>query len=313
MLTKLKENKFLNLFFIFSSCFFIFRYLLYITNSVFYRYQLNLVESYILDQVKTFPNLVGLYPTESSLLTNWLPTAYPPIYVALLSIFYNFFGPAYWYGRLISFLSIIGIYFIILKIVLYKKYNVYLSLFLISITLANPFFINWSILARPDYLASLFYWLVIYLVLFESKFSLKKNLLILGFSLLTIFTKQTYLPILLLTVSSFLILENKIKLLIIYIISLFTGFFLITFIFNFFTHGGYWFNIVSINASIAKDLSNFFSFFINFFSFNFFFLIFIIFSFSIFYFKTKFLKKISFILFASFFANFDECSYGSRF
>lgn len=192
---------------------------------------------------------------------------YPPIYVGAMAIFENFFGPAFWYGRLISSLSVIGssILVILMAYSYSKDWKIALipGLLLINI----PYVVSWSTLARIDHLALFFALLGLFFILKAGKSGNNfSSSFILGsiFLVAAIYTRQSYALAAPLAGFLYLTYINWKKGLI--LAGVVGGLSLILFfLINLVTRGGFYFNIVTANINpfgferMTDNFRNFFS------------------------------------------------------
>ena len=81
---------------------------------------------------------------------------YPPVYIGLLAVFEKIFGPAFWYGRLISSLGTIGSAVMLYLLTKSRDHDWKLALVPALLFFNIPYVIQWSTLARIDHLALFF-------------------------------------------------------------------------------------------------------------------------------------------------------------
>lgn len=81
---------------------------------------------------------------------------YPPVYVLIMALFESLFGPAYWYGRMISTLSALSSAVFIVLIVYSRSRNLFVSIIPGLLFINIPYVASWSTLARIDHLALFF-------------------------------------------------------------------------------------------------------------------------------------------------------------
>lgn len=191
---------------------------------------------------------------------------YPPVYVGVLALFERFFGPAFWYGRLISVLSAIGSAVMLFLLLFSRSHSWTLALIPALMFYNIPYVIGWSGLARIDHLA-LFFALTGLYVLFTGKPSqrLVDSNLVLGgvFLVLAIYTRQSYA--LAAPFAGFLYLLQKDWRRAALLTGVVGGLSLIVFgLLNLLTGGGFYFNIVTANINpfgVERVLNHFRNFF----------------------------------------------------
>jgi len=176
---------------------------------------------------------------------------YPPIYVMLLALFEKFFGPGFWYGRLISALSMVGSSVVISLIVFSRSHNIKIALIPGLLFFNLPYVVGWSTLARIDHLA-LFFALMGLLLLSRMTGDEKKVPLLLVFGslflVLAIYTRQSYALAAPMAGFCFL-LRNKIKHGVLLFAFVGGAVLLLFFLINWITQGGFYFNIVTANIN----------------------------------------------------------------
>lgn len=176
---------------------------------------------------------------------------YPPIYVGLLAFFEGIFGPAFWYGRLISTLSALGSTVIIFFITYSRSHNYKLSLIPALLFFNLPYVLGWSVLARIDHLALFLALTGLYLLFRETGSNRGQKIsLILGaiFLVLAIYTRQSYA--LAAPFAGFLYLLQKDWRRAVTLTGLVGGMTLALFLLiNLLTEGGFYFNIVKANIN----------------------------------------------------------------
>lgn len=191
---------------------------------------------------------------------------YPPVYVGILASFERAFGPAFWYGRLISTLSAIGSAVMIFLIANSRSRCWSVSIIPALIFFNIPYIVGWSTLARIDHLA-LFFALTGITILFRERPSTRliNSSLIVGsiFLVLAIYTRQSYA--LAAPFAGFLVLLQKDWRRAGILTGFVGGVSLVVFgLLNLLTNGGFYFNIVTANINpfgIERVVNNFRNFF----------------------------------------------------
>jgi hypothetical protein len=237
----------------------------YQTEALLFRYPLDYGEAPLVNQAVQLNEGHPIY-RQSLLEPPYTVANYPPVYVGILAIFERFFGPAFWYGRLISTLSVIGSALMIFSIVNSRSRNWKIAIIPALIFYNIPYVLGWSVLVRIDHLALFFSLTGLYL-LFRDKPSqrLIDSNLIFGsiFLVLAIYTRQSYALAAPFAGFLYLLWQDWRR------AGLLTGFVgglsLILFgLLNFLTRGGFYFNIVTANINpfeIERVVNNFRNFF----------------------------------------------------
>lgn len=213
-------------------------------NAISYPYQLDYGEGPVLDQAVRLFNSQSIYRTDLS-TPPFVVNIYPPIYIVAQLPFINLFGPAFWYGRAMSFISILAIALLII-LTLHEFLGNWIGSMVGGLTfLAIPYIVHWSHLFRIDALALLLTWGALFLIVRwpKARWSLSLAILLLAAS---IYTRQTYLLAGPLTVFCWLWAQSGWKRALSFtglLISLVTGIFIIL---NWVTAGGFLFNTITI-------------------------------------------------------------------
>lgn len=117
-----------------------------------YPYSLNYGEGPLLDQVVRLATGGDLYDGDLS-TPPYTITNYPPLYLLAQTPFYGLYGPAFWYGRLISLVSaVVAALFLALTIRTAAR-DTLAGLAAGMMLFAVPYIFFWSALARIDTLA----------------------------------------------------------------------------------------------------------------------------------------------------------------
>lgn len=237
----------------------------YQTEALLFRYPLDYGEAPLVNQAVQLNAGHSIY-RQSLQEPPYTVANYPPVYVGVLAIFERFFGPAFWYGRLISTLSVIGSALMIFSIVNSRSRNWKIAIIPALVFYNIPYVLGWSVLARIDHLALFFSLTGLYL-LFRDKPSqrLIDSNLILGsaFLVLAIYVRQSYA--LAAPFAGFLYLLHQDWRRTGILTGFVGGLSLILFgLLNLLTGGGFYFNIVTANINpfgIERVVNNFRNFF----------------------------------------------------
>ncbi len=115
-------------------------------------YPLDYGEGPLLDQVARIVHDQPLYRADLS-TPPYTVANYPPLYPAALAAFYRAFGPAYWYGRVLSWISTLVAAVLLGAIVHRATRNRPAATVAGAVFLAIPYVAYWSVLFRIDALA----------------------------------------------------------------------------------------------------------------------------------------------------------------
>ena len=165
-------------------------YLEYNWKTVTFPYSVDYGEGPVLDQVMRMAKFQNIYrpnPTEIP----YTISNYPPLYHLVQVPFAWIFGPAYWYGRGISFLSILAAA-VFIALTLQAITKDWLASVAGGVTLlAIPYILHWSPFCRVDSLALGVSWAGLYVLV---RWPNNRRALITGAALLTaaIYTRQSY-------------------------------------------------------------------------------------------------------------------------
>lgn len=165
-------------------------YLDYNWKAVTFPYSIDYGEGPILDQVMRMSRFQNIYrpnPTEIP----YTISNYPPLYLLVQTPFAMLFGPAYWYGRGISFLSILAAA-VFIALTLQAITKDWLAAAIGGVTLlAIPYILSWSPFCRVDSLALGVSWAGLYVLV---RWPNNRKALIASAALLTaaIYTRQSY-------------------------------------------------------------------------------------------------------------------------
>ena len=165
-------------------------YLEYNWKTVTFPYSVDYGEGPVLDQVMRMARFENIYRPNPTAIPYTISN-YPPLYHLVQLPFAWIFGPAYWYGRGISFLSILAAaVFIVLTLQAITKdwlASIAGGVMLLSI----PYILHWSPFCRVDSLALGVSWAGLYVLV---RWPNNRKALIAGAALLTaaIYTRQSY-------------------------------------------------------------------------------------------------------------------------
>lgn len=126
-------------------------------------YALDYGEGIVLDQVARLARLENLYRTDL-VDPPYTVMNYPPLYQLVELPFFKLFGPAYWYGRIVSIASVgatAALVGLTVRALLSRRAGLVAAL---AILAAPPIFV-WAALARVDSLALALSWAGLYLVM----------------------------------------------------------------------------------------------------------------------------------------------------
>ena len=131
--------------------------------AITFPYPLEYAEGPVLDQTLRLVDGENIYRTSLS-TPPYTITNEPPLYMLLQVPFARAFGPAYWYGRVISLYSLV-LAALFLGLTLYELTRdvpaaVVAGLLLFTV----PYFFNWSVLNRVDTLAFALSWIGLFIV-----------------------------------------------------------------------------------------------------------------------------------------------------
>lgn len=212
-----------------------------------YPYQVDYGEGPLLSQVGRLAQFENIYTTDLS-HAPYTVTNYPPLYMLLQSPFHWLFGPAFWYGRLISLLGMLAAA-LFLGLALYSLTRDPLAALTGGLLLfAIPYARAWAPLFRIDSLALGLSWAALYLLV-RGKGE-RRNLL--GIAILltaAIYTRQSYGLAAPLAAFTWLLSQQPRRhafTLAVYVGGLGLGLFVLL---NLLTDGGFYFNIVTANIN----------------------------------------------------------------
>lgn len=156
-----------------------------------YPYSLNYGEGPLLDQVVRLATGVELYDADMT-TPPYTITNYPPLYLLAQSPFYSMYGPAFWYGRLISLISAVAAAVFLALTIRAATRDTLAGIVGGLLLFAVPYIVFWSALARIDTLALALSMMGLWLAV---RFSGSSGAVVLAAILLAAagYTRQTYL------------------------------------------------------------------------------------------------------------------------
>jgi Dolichyl-phosphate-mannose-protein mannosyltransferase len=226
-------------------------FLAYQSSAVRYRYSLDYGEAPLVDQAMRLASGQNIYRADIS-QPPYTISNYPPLYVALLSISVKLFGPAatFFVGRMISVLCALISSLCLARIVHVSTSDRFAALSAGLTFLAFPFVVFWSSLLRIDMLAlalSLGGLCLLAGVTNSLRTFIAASLLLVA----AIYTRQSYA--LAAPLAAFVWLLSRDWRQALCLTALVGGLtVLLFFLLNAFTHGGFYFNIVTANINEFK-------------------------------------------------------------
>lgn len=154
-------------------------------------YNINYGEGPLLDQAVRLAQGQNIYPADLT-VPPYTITNYPPLFVFAQSLFVNSLGPAFWYGRLISLVSLV-ICALFSGLIVWTLGRHWVGAVVTAVTLPTiTYFFHWSALARIDTFALALSLVGVWFVL---TFPKSRSSLFVGVLFLTAsaFTRQTFL------------------------------------------------------------------------------------------------------------------------
>jgi hypothetical protein len=222
-------------------------FLQYDWKHIHFPYPVDYGEGPLLDQVSRMAHFQNIYPPNLK-QPPYTIANYPPLYVLVQVPFYWIFGPAYWYGRVISVLSVLSaaIFIILTLRTLTKDWAAAIGGG--GLLLAFPYVMVWSSYCRVDSLALGLSWTALFVI---ARWPDSRRGLILCAILLTaaIYTRQSYGLAAPFAAFVWLLSRSPRKRafqLAAWVGGLGVGIFLV---FSLLTRGGFFFNIVTANVN----------------------------------------------------------------
>ena len=226
----------------------IFLYLQHAVLAVSYPYPLNYGEGLVLDQVLRVFRSEVIYPTTLT-AAPFIVSNHPPLYILLQVPFLWLFGPAFWYGRAISLISLLAAA-AFLGLTLYHLTHHWAASLLSSLLLFSiPYFWNWSVLNQGDTLALALSWAGLYTIVRNPDRS--RNVVLAGVLFTAaVFTEQTYFLVAPVTALLWLLQTHRLRRAL-DLLAVAAGLCLALYlILNGITHGGFYLNLVTYNANL---------------------------------------------------------------
>lgn len=213
-----------------------------------FAYPVDFGEGALLDQSIRLARFVPLYRNDLS-VPPYIVDNYPPLYALIQVPFVWLFGPSYWYGRVISCLSILVVALLIGCILYTLTGDKLAGVIGGALLLAYPYILYWSALDRIDALALAFSSAGLYAVV---RYGQHRKGVIVGSLLFTaaIYTRQSYALVAPLTAFIWLLSVKQYRRtaqLTGVTLALTLGLFAFL---DFLTQGGFFFHIVTANVNI---------------------------------------------------------------
>ena len=159
--------------------------------AVKYPYPLDYGEGSVLDQTVRLANRENIY-NNSFASPPYTVSNHPPLFMLLQAPLVQVFGPALWYGRVISIISLFFTATFLGLTVFHFTKDLIASLISGLLLFTIPFFFSWSVLNRVDTLALALSWAGLYTII---RWPEVHRSVVLGgvFFAAAIFTQQTYI------------------------------------------------------------------------------------------------------------------------
>lgn len=219
----------------------------YMRTLIAFPFNVDYGEGPILDQVMRLAQFQSIYPRDLSRLPFTIGN-YPPLYHLLQLPFAWLFGPAFWYGRVINLLSILGTAVLIGLTIHFLTRDRLAAVISALFLPAIPYILHWSGFVRVDSLALAASWGGLYFVV---RWPMQRKGLIAAGLCLTaaIYTRQSYglaAPL-----AAFLWLLSSKPRRRAFELALWTGGFSLALfgLLNLLTGGGFYFNIITANVN----------------------------------------------------------------
>ena len=224
-----------------------------------YPYSLDYGEGAVLDQVIRLFQGQAIYRT-SFAEPPYVINVYPPVYLIAQLPFLQLWGPAFWYGRIISLLSALGIAVFIALTVQRLVGNRAAGVVGGLTFLAIPYIVHWAVLFRIDMLALFLSWVAIYVIVRwpRERWSLLASVL---FLVLSIYTRQSYLLAAPLTILCWLWSQTGWKRALSFVGLLAGSVFGLFLLLNLLTKGGFFFNTITVlgKQAISIDIVSYYA------------------------------------------------------
>lgn len=222
--------------------------------SILYPYGIDAVESFLLDQTNRLLTTGHLY-LSTTVYNHLHPVAYPPVTHFILTPFIIFFGLDFWYGRLLAVTATLLICFVLFKLVSNQTRSLKLGVLASTLWISSGYVLYWGNLLRVDIFGVLFCLLALYFSLrSKSRLSFYACLF---FSLLAVFTKQTFLLTIIPVLILVYFLKKDYQRLISYCILLFSTSLVSLVTIQRYEYGSFLLELVTINAIVPLNFQNF--------------------------------------------------------
>lgn len=212
-------------------------------NALVYPYSLDYGEGAVLDQAIRLFQGQAIYRVGFA-DPPYVINVYPPVYFVAQLPFLQLWGPAFWYGRLLSIVSALGVA-ILIGLTTHRLVGGKMAALMGGLTfLAIPYIVHWAALFRIDLLALLWSWAALYIIVRWPRewWSLVASVVLL---VLAVYTRQSYLLAAPLTVFCWLWAQTGWKRALTFA-GLLAGLVLALFgILNLLTQGGFFFNTIT--------------------------------------------------------------------
>lgn len=218
----------------------------FLARTTTYPHVLDYGEGPLLDQAVRLASGGSIYRIPGA-ASPWTVSNYPPVYPAVEAALSAIFGPAYWYGRLLSVLSLVGSAMLVGAIVHHLTRDRFAAVVAALLLPALPYDGYWAAFARVDNLALFLSLAGLWCVL---RWPVRNSALVAAIVLLALagYTRQTYLLAAPLTAFVWLLGQHRGRAL-----ALVGGEAVVVatagLILNTITQGGFWFNIVTANVN----------------------------------------------------------------
>ena len=210
-----------------------------------YPHALDYGEGPLLDQAVRLAHGTSIYRVPGA-EPPWTVSNYPPVYPVVEAVFAAVFGPAYWYGRLISVLSLAGSAVLVGAIVQRLTTDRFAAVVSGLLLPASAYVGYWAALARIDNLALLLSLAGLWCVLRWDRVA--ALLAAVGLFALAVFTRQTYVFAAPLTAFVWLLGRSRRRAF--GLVGCLPAVIAVTgLVLNAVTDGGFWFNVVTANVN----------------------------------------------------------------
>lgn len=226
----------------------LFLFLRHMIMAISFPFPLEYGEGLVLDQIIHLASRVNIY--RNTIATPpYTVTNSPPLYMLIQVPFDWIFGPAFWYGRIISVISLVFIA-IFLSLTLYNLTKDWMASAISGLLLFSiPYFWNWSVLDRADSLALALSWAGLYTAI---RWPDRQRRLIISMILFTaaIFTQPTNALVAPITAMVWLLISHHTRQSMVLFAG--TGGFCLALylIINILTKGGFYLNLITYNPNI---------------------------------------------------------------